>query len=705
VNATIFATATAWSYGLALTGYVIVLIRVSRSSRKSAGGRLLLAMLSATAVWAAACLALSSAPTNPKALFVASVADLVRYAGWFAFLRYLVYPSGRNEPIKASRRLAPLVGVAIVLAAAALLGEGSPLRDFVAPLGPRAGFLLRIILAIFGLALIEQLWRRIQPQTRWSIKPLAIAATGVFGLDLFYYADAMLFGYLDVDIWVARGLANGLLIPLLAIATARNTGWSVDLHVSRDTLFHSTALLISGAFLLAAAGAGYYVRYFGGAWGVALQIELSFAAILLLALVASSGRFRSKLKVFVSKHFFSYRYDYRAEWLRFTRTLSTESSLHTLQVRSIIGLADLVESPSGMLFERDATRGFVSTARWNVPQTDAVEPVDGSLGAFLQRTSWVVCVADYRRDPTGYAGLVLPEWLASFHDAWLVIPLASGPALDGFVVLTTPRTAIDVDWEVRDLLKTASRQASSYLGQVRTSEALLEARKFDAFNRMSAFVVHDLKNLVTQLSLMLKNAKRHRDNPKFQADMLETVAHVVERMNRLMLQLRTGTEPIENRRHVDLQAIVRRVCTVKTDSRVAIEVATGESLVVAGHEDRIEHVIAHLVQNAVDASPPGARITADLRREGTDAVLRIRDQGAGMSDEFMRERLFKPFQTTKRAGMGIGVYESHQYVTAVGGSMHFDSSPGTGTCVEVRLPLGELPLAASSPQAAEERVA
>ena len=246
---------------------------------------------------------------------------------------------------------------------------------------------------------------------------------------------------------------------------------------------------------------------FGGEWGRALQIEVLFAATLFVVLVASSGRFRSKLKVFVSKHFFSYRYDYREEWLRFTRTLSTENSPQNLQVRTIVALADLVESPAGMLFIRDADRGFVASARWNLASPDVADRADAALPLYLERTGWIVSIPECRAEPSRYNGLALPDWLQSLASPWLIVPLISGSELLGFVVLMTPRTSIELDWEVRDLLKTASRQAASYLGQIRATEALLEARKFDAFNRMSAFVVHDLKNLISQLSLMLKNAR------------------------------------------------------------------------------------------------------------------------------------------------------------------------------------------------------
>jgi putative PEP-CTERM system histidine kinase len=487
----------------------------------------------------------------------------------------------------------------------------------------------------------------------------------------------------DGDIWVARGAANAIVIPLVVVATARNSGWTVDIHVSREAVFQSTALLVSGVALLAIAGAGYIVRYLGGDWGRALQIELLFAAAVLVVLVATSGRFRSRLRVFVSKHFFSYRYDYREEWLRFTRTLSTDSAVAGLQERAIMALADLVESPGGALWMLDERGTFRPSARLNMRTVDDAVAADAPLPRFLASTGWVITVPEAAAHPERYPELDVPP-LASEGGAWLVVPLLAGNDLVGFVVLLDPRTPVDVDWEVRDLLKAAARAAAAYLQQLRVSEALIEARKFDAFNRMSAFVVHDLKNLVAQLSLMLRNAERHRDNPAFQRDMLETVAHVVGRMNALMLQLRTGTTPVENARPVELGPLVRRVAEAKgRGDRIGQALEAG--VFALGHEDRLEHVIGHLLQNAIDATQGGGRVDVAVRRDGSDAVVEVSDTGVGMSAAFVREKLFKPFETTKSSGMGIGVYESQQYLASLGGRIEVESREGAGTRVIARL--------------------
>ena len=681
------ATVAAWSYGLALAGYLGFALLMVLRWRPSVNASLLLLATLVTAVWAATALAVAVSD-RPAMWLLSDVTDVLRYGAWFLFVGNLIAGSPSDGTHSGYRRRSVTIAVAAALTGLALM-DYLPVARYLGVDGPRTSFGLHLGLAIFGLTLVEKLFRRAHSQARWAIKPLCIALVGMFGFELFMYADAMLFTALDVDIWAARGVINALVVPLLAIAMARNPRWAVEMHVSRDVVLRSTALLVSAAFLLAVAAAGYVVRYLGGEWGRTLQIELLFAALVSGALVVSSGRFRSRLKVFVSKHFYSYRYDYRQSWLRFTGTLSTDSAGQGLPERVTMALADLVESPAGMLWLDDGSGSLRFVARWNAPVLAVVEPANGSLATFLARTDWVVGVEEALHDPAKYPALNLPEWLVGLRDAWLIVPLPSGAGLLGFILLMTPRAKIDVDWEVRDLLKTASRQAASYLGQLRATEALLEARKFEAFNRMSAFVVHDLKNLVAQLSLMLRNAERHSDNPEFRHDMLTTVEHVVERMNKLMLQLRTGATPVENARSVDLETVVRRVCAAKATLDPPIELDLSTGVTASGHEDRLEHVIGHLVQNALDATSNGGSVTVKLHRDGAFALIDVKDTGTGMSSEFIRERLFKPFETTKPAGMGIGVYESSQYVSGLGGQILVDSEPGRGTRVRVLLPRGE----------------
>ena len=676
---------------MAGAGFLAFALRMALGWRGGPRAALLLSAIIASALWAACEVTVAIWP-SVATLIAANGLDALRYALWFGFLYGLVGTT-RRSAVEASAKLvgAPrwlIVAVAAALIASVALPGPEPLRTLF---GVRAGIVvygMHLGLAVLGLVLVERLLRSSAPHARWAVKPLCLGLTGIFGFDLFYYSDATLFGRQDLNIWVARGIAHALVLPFIGIAAARNPLWTIEMHLSRDAVLRSSALLVSGLLLLAVAAAGYFLRYVGGELGNALQIEFLFAALLVFALAVFSGSFRSKLKVFVSKHFFAYRYDYREEWLRFTRTLSADSSPQGIQQRSIHALADLVESPAGALWLTHGDQSFRPSARWNMSAVNAVEPVDGSLGRFLERTGWVIDLAEHASAPERYRDLSIPEWLVSLPGAWLVVPLPAPAGLVGFVVLVTARASIKIDWEVLDLLKTAGRQAASHLAQIQLTEALLEARKFDAFNRMSAFVVHDLKNLVAQLSLMLRNAERHRSNPAFQRDMLMTVGNVVERMNKLMLQLRTGAKPVEQPRSVDLQSVIRSACAAKSDQNASIDMDLAVGIYGVGHMDRLEHVIGHLVQNALDATTGRGRVSVRLRRDDNTAVIEVTDSGVGMTPEFVRDRLFKPFQTTKAAGMGVGMYESAQYVTGVGGQILVDSTPDVGTRVRVVLPLG-----------------
>jgi len=328
-------------------------------------------------------------------------------------------------------------------------------------------------------------------------------------------------------------------------------------------------------------------------------------------------------------------------------------------------------------------------ARWNTPPVNAIESTDSSMIGFLARTGWIIDLDEFRKEHGAYAGLSLPAWLFERQQQWLVVPLVLAADLVGFVTLERPRTPIDVNWEVRDLLKTASRQAASFLAHTRATEALLEARKFEAFNRMSAFVVHDLKNIVTQLSLMMKNAQRLGSNPEFQQDMLSTVDSSLEKMRQLMLQLREGEVAPDGRSGVDLLPIVGRIEGVVSQRGRRIDVQAPERVITRGHEQRIERVLGHVVQNALDATTSSDRVWLKLRRSKGQAEVEIGDTGKGMSDDFVRTRLFKPFQTTKDAGMGIGTFESLQYIRELGGSITVETKLDRGTVMKIFLPLFE----------------
>lgn len=683
-------TISAWSYGLA--GFVYAAFAIYHMAGQKTGlrSRALSAAMVLSAAWGIASLAY--ALTGHSLLLTVSLfADILRYGGWFAFLLVLLMPEGSLIHRSSLRwNLLASIGAALVLVGILAQATVASNVGFDSP-SQRIVLLDALGTTVFALVLVEQLLRNVSPDLRWSIKPLCLGLGGAFLFDLYLYSDALLFNRIDGDAFSIRGFVHALVAPLVAISTSRSRDWKKRLVLSQRAALQSASLVAVGVYLLFMSAAGYYVRYFGGEWGRAFQLALFFAALLLLGILSLSGAMRAKFRVLIGKHFFSYRYDYREEWLRFTNALSAQDGFTEMGRHVIKGLADMVESPAGSLWLKHSSGQFYAqSACWNMPVTSTTEDADSSLCRFLLGSGWIINLEEYRAMRGRYENLDLPAWLAEVPNAWLVVPLTSGSGMIGFVILATARTKMEVNWEVNDLLKTAGRQAGAFLGQTQAAEALLEVRKFDAFNRMSAFVVHDLKNIVAQLSLMLKNAERHRDNPEFQSDMLMTVEHSVERMRQLMMQLREGATPVDSPRGIDLGSVIRRIQSAKSRQGREVEIDLVEKVVSKGHEDRVERVIGHVVQNALDATERGGKVWVRLERQNGHALVVVGDTGHGMSPEFIRERLFKPFQTTKPAGMGIGAYESFQYVHELGGKVSVDSEVNVGTRVSLLLPLFEL---------------
>lgn len=679
------AGVAALSYA-AFAVYFASRIWVRRTSPGNALSFVLLAALVCSAAWASFSLVVKLNWWPVQVDWLVPAADWLRYACWFWFVLLLLQPKLDQVSKRRPPRFADLAYASLASSLLMLI-----LREFKNDLRVdllRASAFTALGLAVVGLILVEQLLRNSSGDSRWNAKPVCLGLGAVFAFDVFVYSQAALFREFDGDALSVRTLAHCAALPLLFVASRRHADWLEKLHISRMAVFHSATLMLVGVYLLLVSALGYYIRYTGGEWGRALQLTLVFAALVGLALLVLSGSMRSRLKVYIAKNFFNYRYDYREEWLRFTATLSSGASPQQMGETVVRALANLVESPSGTLWLQQGSNGeFVQTARWNAPAHDSRDAMAVGFCSFLLERAWIIDLDQVRLGSPDYQGFEAPKWmLEDKRHCWL-IPLLVADKVLGFVVLGRPRATIELNWEVRDLLKTASSQASAYLAQMQAAEALLEAKKFDAFNRMSAFVVHDLKNIVTQLSLMMKNAKRLKDNPEFQQDMLDTVENSLEKMRQLMLQLREGEKPHGLSSGVDLEAIAKRLAAAANSKGRRLELRLASQLSTRGHDERVERVIGHVVQNAFDASPVEQSVALNLEKNGSHAQVTVVDSGCGMSEEFMRQRLFKPFQTTKATGMGIGAYESYQYLQELGGKINVESKPNQGTTVTILLPL------------------
>jgi putative PEP-CTERM system histidine kinase len=546
-------------------------------------------------------------------------------------------------------------------------------------------------LAITGLTLIEQLFRNTRPEKRWAVKYLYFGIGSLFIYDFFLYSDALLFRQVDAALWQARGFISAVLVPMVAVAAARNPSWSVSIFVSRRVVFHTTTLLGAGTYLLTMSAVGYYIRLYGGTWGKAAQVIFLFMAIALLVTLLFSRNLRSKLKVFLSKHFFNYKYDYRDEWLRIIHTLSNGEPGPQIRERVIKAIADLVESVGGVLWMQDEKAHFVAVSSWQAALPNEVIGPDSALIRFFKDKDWIVDIQELIESPGLYDDLELPECLNEMDLIWLLIPVKHHSKLIGFIVLKRSLSPRQINWEDRDLLKTAAQQAASYLALMKASEALARANQFEAFNRLSAFVVHDLKNLLAQLELLVKNAERHKNNPLFMDDAINTVDNAAKKMGRLLAQLRKGRFEKSSGKVFSLCDVLQQVVEEHQAYQPApVLESCEEDLYLFADQDRFTSVIGHLIKNAQEAVLGDGYIYVRLKNNGKMAEIEIEDNGVGMDLDFIRNRLFHPFETTKgNAGMGVGVYESREFIRSLGGDIEVVSEAGNGTTFTLKIPVRE----------------
>ncbi len=657
---------------------------------KSRAATALAMACSATAIWA-----LAAAFEGPVPVMVLAPVETLRDAVWLYFMRALLLP--RQGPMPPWARTVVTTSFAVVAFAVAL--DLAVLALLPAePMLLQPQIIARIAIAVLGLSLVENYYRNMQEDDRWNAVPLVIAIGAMFSFDLFFYVDAQLSRKFVAPLIAARALADAMSVPLVVLALVRSHNLRTDVRVSRKAAFHAVTLVSSGVFLMAAAVVGVMFRRYGGQWGILLEVTSLFGSALVLATVVSSETARSRIRMVVLRNFYSYRYDYRVEWLRSIEALSTGEAAGNLPERLIRVAADIVNSPGGVLFQlRDDA--YLPTAFWNAHvASEAREPADSAFIAGFRGGRWI-------QELTGPSASDAPDgprpaWLAGRDEFWLAVALTRQGGVMGFVLLEKARAPVHPDWEVFDLLRTVAGQMASYLFEQQTERALADAQLLQEYSKRFAFVVHDIKNLSSQLGLILSNARRHGDNPEFQADVLRTVENSVGRMNKLISQLRfaaaADASAPASPDATDAAAIVRELAAMSSHSG-RVEVGAAASARVLMDAEQLRSVLAHLINNAVEASGAAGRVRVSLGDDGERVTIDITDEGPGMDVSFVRDELFRPFRSTKDTGLGIGAFQTRELIRAAGGQLNVITKPGAGTTM--RIVLGSAGVSRVSPAA------
>ncbi|MGN6376818.1 MAG: XrtA/PEP-CTERM system histidine kinase PrsK [Sphingomonas sp.] len=675
-------TITLWGHALAALLFAVVALSQARRAGDAVPRFVFTVALGFTALWALAVAGIDSRDV------AARVAESMRDLAWLSFMFALA---------RRDRDGAQAVGITLIYAVVAAIVVAGTTLDLAlvasggetSPVVFAAARVLRMMVAVSALVLVNHLYVTVSPRARSGIRLVVAALAAFWGLDLALYAVAY-FG----DAWPAgmvavRGLGMVVLAPIFALAVHRNGDWT--LQVSRTVAYQSLSLAGIALYVLVMVVSTGLIATVGGAHARVIQTAFVFGTTAAILTFVSTPWLRAWVRVKVAKHLFRHRYDYRAEWVRFTETLGKPDEAATpLEQRIVKAVGDVIDAPAGLLLAADGG-SLAVTGRWN---WTGEAPPGGGGEALLARhlaASGRVLLLDELRAPDGDAAerATVPLWMLRDQDAWALVPLMHVQTLVGVILLGRPPVARALDWEDFDLLRVLGRQAASYLAEAASQAALADSRRFEEFNRRFAFIIHDIKNLVSQVTLVARNAERHADNPDFRADMVATLNDSADRMNALLARLSQhhGGRP-ERLGPVDVTALVGRLAAARRPQHPVTVVGACPHL-AQGDAARLEQVLGHLVQNAIEASSDGLPVTLALGEERGRAVIDVIDHGCGMPPAFVRDQLFRPFVSSKTGGFGLGAFEARQLTEAMGGELSVASREGEGTRFRVALPLAE----------------
>lgn len=669
------ATLILWSHALAALLFGGLALWTVRGAAIGLPRRPLATALALTSLWALAVAGIGAGE------MVTRIFETLRNLAWLGFMITL---HRRDANVRPPLALGTVYGVVALVSIGTLalhIAASIDTREAVEQI-ESAALLLRMLVAVAALVLVQALHAALNPLAGGGLRWIAAALAGLWIAEFLLFCTEYLGAQPHPQSIAARGVA--MVAVALAMVTALQRKGELNVQVSRTVAYQSLSLVAIGAYFALLALATSALATIGGSNARVFQTAFVLGSTAAILTLVSNGWLRAWTKVKLAKHFFRHRYDYRAEWMRFTETLGAPDGAAPLDERIVKAIADLTESPAGLLLVPDGG-GLGLGASWNWDRSLFPAASDAPLADHLAGTGRIIELDGVRKDPHGPDAGAVPAWMLDIADAWVVVPLPHMESLAGAILLARPPLDRALDWEDFDLLKVAGRQVASHLAEARAQEALADVQRFDEFNRRFAFILHDIKNLVSQLTLTARNAERHADKPEFRADMIATLKDSAERMNALLARLSQHHRGRSEAPHaIEVVQLVRRVANVRARQHPVLLSGIGTA---TAHADPagLEQLLNHLVQNAIDASAADAPVTLAVGADGLAVTIDVVDQGCGMSPAFVRDKLFKPFVSSKPDGFGIGAFEARQLAAAMDGRIEVASREGQGTRFRVIL--------------------
>lgn len=672
---TIFALAHEATFVAYISFAMLVLFRGARTWL----GALLFAAAAASAVWAQASVAVIY---GFLPIWVEALTGALRDYAWLGLCLGLMYRrSGYTLLWRGLLSLSAILGILQIALDLSHLNAGAIAGVHV------DGALMRVAATVLSLVLVENILRNSSTAEFWSLKHLLIGLSTILVFQLVSRVPEFLTHSPEPNMVLARPLVFLLVLPLFVVSSVRIPNLQLRVHSSRAFVFHSATLVIAGIMLQGVAVAAWYVRVYGGSNGTVLAVILLFGGAVAIAIALVSSGVRSRVRQFINENFFSLKYDYRLEWEKVIRALSLYPEQGSAE-RVLRTFCDLLDSPGGAIWiHRASWHQFLPAAKLGFSSDYLpISENDPRIELFRSQDLAFLEMTDSPAEPARSA------WQNIFASEWIVVPLRYRSLIVGLVVLKKPRAPRTIDWEDENLIRLVALQLGAYLIQEETAQSLADARQLEEFNKRFAFIVHDIKNTIGQLSLLVRNAGQFGHEQEFRDDMVITLGNAVERLQELLTSLsQVGTKNVpggRSRETFDLIAFLSEFTKGKGNlgQRMILKTNCQSLELELTDITNLRRVLEHVVANAAEASGSGDPIEIFVADGPSSVEIKIADHGAGMTDKFINEELFRPMRTTKDGGFGIGAFQARELMRDLGGDILVASKIGEGTSVTLSLP-------------------
>ena len=553
-------------------------------------------------------------------------------------------------------------------------------------LGP-AGKYLHIFLIIgivINLVQLENTLRSSTGSKRWAIKYMIFGVGSILAFFIYLSTQSLLFSSINAQLLPIRSAVVIISASMMAVFIAKHRLLDVDIFVSRYFVYNSITVLAVGLYLIAVGLLTHGIRYFELPYGIFFSTVFVFISALTLIILLSAAALRRKVQLFINRHFYKHKYEFRDKWMETVEKITPQRSVKEVS-DTLIELISETMFPSAIhLWVFDpVSKTFTHSGKGAAPA--GIERL-ASSNPFLSTVHERLAPFSAEEVKGGPA-----HELFNGTGAVICSPLVAGSEVTGFVLLGNDRTGTRYIQDDNELLKAVSTQAAVQIREIRLLEELTATKEMEAFSKMSSFIMHDLKNLTNSLSLISQNARHNMDNPEFQRDTIKTIDGTVTRMKNVIERLSNLPRELELRKQLmdagELieKSLMKLTLPAEKDIKLKKDLAACPPVLI--DPEAFEMVILNLILNAYEAIQDSGEISLSVFADGGGVCLTVSDNGRGMTGEYVATSLFRPFKSTKRNGLGIGLYQCKSIVEAHGGSIEVKSSPGAGTSFSIKLPL------------------